>query len=101
MFAGGCVIVAGTAIVASAHKIEQLIGGRFVLGWGIAIMTVAAPRSVHVHCFQDISAHRFPPARSYCVEIAPPHWRGKFVGFYNCGWFGGKSNHDLSATPIV
>ncbi|KAJ9123740.1 hypothetical protein QFC24_003514 [Naganishia onofrii] len=69
MFAGGCVIVAGTAIVGSAHKIEQLIGGRFVLGWGIAIMTVAAP--------------------SYCVEIAPPHWRGKFVGFYNCGWFGG------------
>jgi hypothetical protein len=59
MFAGGCVIVAGTAIVASAHKIEQLIGGRFVLGWGIAIMTVAAPRSVHVHCFQGISAHRF------------------------------------------
>ncbi|KAJ9107370.1 hypothetical protein QFC21_000820 [Naganishia friedmannii] len=43
MFIGGCVIVAGTAIVASAHNIEQLIGGRFVLGWGIAIMTVAAP----------------------------------------------------------
>lgn len=44
MFIGGCVIVAGTAIVGSAHHIEQLIGGRFVLGWGIAIMTVAAPR---------------------------------------------------------
>jgi MFS family permease len=70
MFAGGVVIVVGMAIVASARSINQLVGGRFVLGWGISIMTVAAP--------------------SYCVEIAPPHWRGKFVGFYNCGWFGGK-----------
>jgi MFS family permease len=70
MFAGGVVIVVGMAIVASARNINQLVGGRFVLGWGISIMTVAAP--------------------SYCVEIAPPHWRGKFVGFYNCGWFGGK-----------
>ena len=72
MFVGGAVIVVGMAIVSSAHKLEQLVGGRFVLGWGSAIMTVAAP--------------------SYCVEIAPPHWRGKFVGFYNCGWFGGKGH---------
>lgn len=29
-------------------------------------------------------------APSYCVEIAPPNWRGRMVGIYNCGWFGGS-----------
>ena len=24
------------------------------------------------------------------MEIAPPHWRGRCTGFYNCGWFGGS-----------
>ncbi len=65
MFAGGLVIVTGcivsrssgvlvrrshqaadTAppqIVSSAKHFEQLIGGRFILGFGIAIMTVGAP----------------------------------------------------------
>lgn len=50
-------------IVSCANKIPQLIGGRFVLGFGIAIMTVGAP--------------------AYCVEIAPAQWRGRFVGLYN------------------
>ncbi|KZO91381.1 general substrate transporter [Calocera viscosa TUFC12733] len=70
MFVGGVVIITGMALTASAPSINQLVGGRFVLGWGISIMTVAAP--------------------AYCVEIAPPHWRGKMVGTYNCGWFGGS-----------
>lgn len=58
MFCGGIVIITGMIIVATAHGvsgINQLIGGRFVLGWGISIMTVSAP--------------------SYVGEIAPPHWR--------------------------
>jgi MFS family permease len=70
MFSGGIVIIAGMIIASSAHSIPQLVVGRFVLGVGISIMTVAAP--------------------AYSIEIAPPHWRGRCTGFYNCGWFGGS-----------
>lgn len=69
MFTGACVIIIGTIIIASSHGVPQFVVGRFVLGFGIAIMTVAAP--------------------AYAVECAPPHWRGRCTGFYNCGWFGG------------
>ncbi|KAJ4297371.1 hypothetical protein N0V88_004290 [Collariella sp. IMI 366227] len=69
MFMGAIVIIIGMIIIASAHHLPQFIVGRFILGFGIAIMTVAAP--------------------AYAIEIAPPHWRGRFAGFYNCGWFGG------------
>ena len=37
---------------------------------GIAVMTVAAP--------------------AYAIEVAPPHWRGRCTGIYNCGYFGGS-----------
>jgi hypothetical protein len=39
MFTGGLFIVAGMVIVSTANVIKQLVGGRFVLGFGIAIMT--------------------------------------------------------------
>ncbi|KIH90510.1 hypothetical protein SPBR_00308 [Sporothrix brasiliensis 5110] len=70
MFAGGWVIIIGMIIASTASTLAQFIVGRFVLGVGISIMTVAAP--------------------AYAVEIAPPHWRGRCTGFYNCGWFGGS-----------
>jgi len=70
MFAGGIVIIIGMVIAATAKGRGQLVGARFILGLGIAIMTVAAP--------------------AYAVEISPPHWRGRCTGFYNCGWFGGS-----------
>ncbi|WVR07897.1 hypothetical protein IAU60_004940 [Kwoniella sp. DSM 27419] len=70
MFAGGSVIILGMIIAATAKTVGQLVAARFVLGFGIAIMTVAAP--------------------AYSIEIAPPHWRGRCTGFYNCGWFGGS-----------
>lgn len=70
MFAGGAVIITGMVIAASASHVAQLIVARFILGLGISIMTVAAP--------------------AYSIEIAPPHWRGRCTGFYNCGWFGGS-----------
>jgi MFS family permease len=44
--------------------------GRFILGFGVAILTCAAP--------------------SYIVEVAPPQWRGRMTAFYNTGWFGGS-----------
>ncbi|KAI5922437.1 lactose permease [Camillea tinctor] len=70
MFCGGVTIIVGMIITATAMAIPQFVVGRFVLGVGISIMTVAAP--------------------AYAVEIAPPHWRGRATGFYNCGWFGGS-----------
>ncbi|GAB1310672.1 Lactose permease [Madurella fahalii] len=69
MFAGSIVIILGMIIISTASALPQFIVGRFVLGFGIVIMTVAAP--------------------AYAIEISPPHWRGRCTGFYNCGWFGG------------
>lgn len=69
MFAGGVIIILGMIIISTTNTLAQLVVGRFVLGLGIAVMTVAAP--------------------AYAVEVAPPHWRGRCTGFYNCGWFGG------------
>lgn len=70
MFIGGILIVTGAIIVTTANVIKQLVGGRFVLGFGVAIMTVSAP--------------------AYVTEIAPAHWRGRMVGVYNNGWNGGS-----------
>jgi len=70
MFAGATVIIVGAIVAATSHHYAQLVVSRFILGFGIAIMTVAAP--------------------AYSVEIAPPHWRGRATGFYNTGWFGGS-----------
>ncbi|KAL2256565.1 hypothetical protein VTK26DRAFT_1485 [Humicola hyalothermophila] len=70
MFAGGGVIILGMIVISTSMTYPQIVVGRFILGCGIAIMTVAAP--------------------AYAVEIAPPHWRGRCTGFYNCGWFGGS-----------
>ncbi|KAL7621961.1 hypothetical protein AAE478_007462 [Parahypoxylon ruwenzoriense] len=70
MFWGGIIINVGMIIAATASTIAQFVVGRFVLGAGTSIMTVAAP--------------------AYAAEISPPHWRGRATGFYNCGWFGGS-----------
>lgn len=60
MFGGAIVIILGMIINATAKAVAQLVVGRFILGIGIAIMTVGAP--------------------AYAVEIAPPHWRGRCTG---------------------
>ncbi|KAE9376357.1 putative MFS lactose permease [Stipitochalara longipes BDJ] len=70
MFCGAWVIILGAIIASTSFHLGQLIVGRFILGVGIQIMTVAAP--------------------AYAIEIAPPHWRGRCAGFYNNGWFGGS-----------
>lgn len=70
MFCGAIIIIVGAILTSTSNTTAQFIVGRFVLGAGIMFMTVAAP--------------------TYAVEIAPPHWRGRAVGFYNCGWFGGS-----------
>ncbi|KAG8987816.1 hypothetical protein FRB90_003124 [Tulasnella sp. 427] len=70
MFAGAWGIVAGVAVISSAHTKAQFIGGRFLLGFGIAIATVGAP--------------------TYILECSPPQWRGRLTSLYNTGWFGGS-----------
>lgn len=69
MASGGCFVILGAILACFAKDLSMLVGARFVLGFGICIMTTAAP--------------------SYAVEIAPPQYRGRMTGFYNTGWFGG------------
>ncbi|KAL4870102.1 hypothetical protein BDV12DRAFT_195706 [Aspergillus spectabilis] len=70
MVFGAIGIIIGSIIAASSFSLAQVTVGRIVLGSGIQFMTVAAP--------------------AYSMEIAPPQWRGRCTGFYNCGWFGGS-----------
>ncbi|KAE9366384.1 putative MFS lactose permease [Stipitochalara longipes BDJ] len=70
MFTGGIIIIVGAILTSTSNGVAQFVVGRFVLGAGIMFMTVSAP--------------------AYAIEMAPPHWRGRAVGFYNCGWFGGS-----------
>jgi MFS family permease len=62
MFLGAIVIIVGAVIVATSSTVAQFVVGRFVLGMGIQVMTVAAP--------------------AYAVEISPPHWRGRCTGMF-------------------
>ncbi|EIM81448.1 general substrate transporter [Stereum hirsutum FP-91666 SS1] len=70
MFVGGFFILLGSAVVTSAQTAEAFIGGRFVLGFGIAISTTAAP--------------------TWVTELAPPTWRGRLGAFYNSCFFIGS-----------
>ncbi|KAE8415098.1 general substrate transporter [Aspergillus pseudocaelatus] len=63
MFTGSLIIIVGTILEASAPKVAQFIGGRFLIGMGISISNTSAP--------------------IYLVEIALPQWRGIFGGLYN------------------
>ncbi|ERS97067.1 uncharacterized protein SPSK_02356 [Sporothrix schenckii 1099-18] len=69
MLVGAIGIIIGSIVTATSGTMAQLTVGRFILGSGVQFMTVAAP--------------------AYAIEIAPPHWRGRCTGLYNCGWFAG------------
>ena len=43
MFVGAILIILGMVIAATGSTIGQFAAGRFVLGFGISVMTVAAP----------------------------------------------------------
>ena len=60
MAIGAVIIIIGAILAAAAHNFGALVGGRFILGMGISVMTVAAP--------------------AYAIEIAPPQWRGRVTG---------------------
>ena len=63
MSIGSLVIIVGTIIEATAPKVAQFIGGRFLIGVGISLTNTAAP--------------------IYLVEVVLPQWRGLFGGLYN------------------
>lgn len=88
MFIGASIIIFGTCIQATSTSLAAFIGGRFVLGFGVATCATAGP--------------------SYVAEMAHPAWRGTLTGLYNTFWFVGgipaiwtcygssKINSDLS-----
>jgi len=63
MITGSALILIGAAIQTAAQTDAYLIGGRFVLGFGVSIGTSSAP--------------------TYALELAPPQWRARIVGYYN------------------
>lgn len=63
MMTGSVIIMAGAIIQTAAQSDAYLLGGRFVLGFGVSIGTSSAP--------------------TYALELAPPQWRARVVGYYN------------------
>lgn len=67
MFIGSLLIVIGTCIQATSQNLSQFMGGRFIVGFGVAITSSAGP--------------------AYVSEMAHPAYRGVMTGVYNCFWF--------------
>ncbi|KAL0949206.1 hypothetical protein HGRIS_009284 [Hohenbuehelia grisea] len=70
MFLGSIIIIIGAIAITTAKNVSYLLGGRFALGFGVAITTTAAP--------------------SYVVEMSPPQWRGRLTGLYNTFYYSGS-----------
>lgn len=67
MMTGAVFIMVGAIVQTAAKSDAYLLGGRFVLGFGVSIGTSSAP--------------------TYALEMAPPQWRARVVGYYNtCMW---------------
>ena len=63
----GCsIILIGASVITAAQNRAMFLGGRFVLGFGIAISTTAAP--------------------TWVTELAPAHWRGRLGAAYNSAY---------------
>lgn len=69
MALGSFFIILGTIVQATCHNIGGFMGGRFILGFGVAISATAGP--------------------AYVSEMAHPAYRGAMTGLYNVLWFGG------------
>lgn len=63
MMTGSVLIMAGAIVQTAARNDDYLLSGRFLLGFGVSIGTSSAP--------------------TYALEIAPPQWRARVVGYYN------------------
>ncbi|KAL0059860.1 hypothetical protein AAF712_013342 [Marasmius tenuissimus] len=60
----------GAIAITLAQTRSYLLGGRFVLGFGVSIAATACP--------------------SYVVELSPPQWRGRLTGLYNTFYYAGS-----------
>ncbi|KAL6909278.1 general substrate transporter [Trichoderma evansii] len=70
MMTGAVFIMAGAIVQTAAKSNAYLLGGRFVLGFGVSIGTSSAP--------------------TYALEMAPPQWRARVVGYYNTFFYTGS-----------
>ncbi|KAG5920410.1 hypothetical protein E4U42_006201 [Claviceps africana] len=70
IMAGSVLIMVGAAVQTAARDDSYLLGGRFVLGCGVAIGTSSAP--------------------TYALELSPPQWRARVVGYYNTFFYTGS-----------
>ncbi|KAL0568873.1 hypothetical protein V5O48_013099 [Marasmius crinis-equi] len=70
MFTGASIIAIGAIVITLAKTRSYLLGGRFVLGFGVSIASTACP--------------------SYVVEMSPPQWRGRLTGLYNTFYYAGS-----------
>ncbi|MCJ1314420.1 hypothetical protein MMC25_008102 [Agyrium rufum] len=69
MAIGAIIIIVGTIVQATCHNLGGFMGGRFILGFGVAISATAGP--------------------SYVAEMSHPVFRGTMTGIYNVCWFMG------------
>jgi len=69
MFIGTCIIIVGACIQATCVNLGGFMGGRFVLGFGVAITSTAGP--------------------AYVSEMAHPSYRGVCTGIFNTFWYVG------------
>lgn len=76
MFIGACVIIVGSIIACSAGTVAQLTVARFILGAGIAVMTVSAPAvSEAVPCpCRDVTAPDVVLIQRRLLELATPRF---------------------------
>lgn len=69
MALGALFIIIGTIVQATCRNLGAFMGGRFLLGFGVATSATAGP--------------------AYVSEMAHPAYRGAMTGLYNVLWFGG------------
>ncbi|ORY28150.1 general substrate transporter [Naematelia encephala] len=70
MMTGAVLIMGGAGVLTGARSEKFLLGGRFLLGLGVSIGTSSAP--------------------TYALELAPPQWRARVVGYYNTFFYTGS-----------
>lgn len=63
MFTGASIIIVGAIVIAKSLNGGMFLGGRFILGFGVAFCNISAP--------------------VYVGEIAHPYWRGTLMGIYS------------------
>ncbi|PGH21451.1 hypothetical protein AJ80_03242 [Polytolypa hystricis UAMH7299] len=72
MFVGSITVIVGTIVSAVVQNgnVGQFMGGRFLLGFGVAIASAAGP--------------------IYVIEVSHPAYRGRVGAFFNTFWFTGS-----------